>query len=875
MRIWRRLRGLVLKRRREQEMDEELRFHLEMQTRENVAAGMSPEEARLAALRAFGGVEQVKEECRDVRGTRVVEWLGQDVRFGWRVLRRAPGFTAVAVVTLALGIGANSAMFSLVHTVLLRPLPFPAPNELVVVSTSHPGAPIDYVSYPDLRDWRAGSRSFSDLAGVVGQTVNLTGRDEPTRVRGSFVTANFLSMLSVQPALGRGFSAHEDEPGAERVVLVAHALWKSMFVSDPALVGKRLALNGQLFTVVGILPESFKPWMEAEVFIPLCHYPNFSLDRAKTSAEVIGRLRPGVTADAAQAELATVARGLALAYPATNRDRGVVVRPLHSVLVEDVRPSLLLLFGAVALVLLIACANVSNLLLSRAVSRQREMAVRTALGAGKARLVRQLLTESLLLWGLGAVAGLAVARVGTDLLAASPLLPRSAGPVLVLDYAVFGFTLALSFVTGLFFGAVPAMQAARTNVQEALKESGRGAGQTSGRRRMQSLLVVSQIALAVVLVTGAGLATRSLVRLNAVDPGFQPDHLLTLEYRLPRNKYPTGAGQWEFHRAVVERVQALPGVRSAAVVRALPFSGNGNSTAFVLPDRPRPPAGQEPQAEINVAHPRYFATMAIPLLRGRVFSDEDRADSPAVVVVNRSLAERFWPGADPVGKQLRLVGGLVDGERQVSIIGVVGDIKHQGLDDPRVPQIYAPQSQVPFIFASLVVRTELEPLALADSVRSAIWSIDGDQPVWKVRTLDWLMDSSLRSRALTARLLAAYSAFALLLAALGIYGVISYVVSQRTHEIGIRMALGAPRGRIVRSVLRRGFVLAGWGLALGGAASAALARLIRNQLFEVTASDPLTFAAALALLASVALFACWIPARRATRIDPVTALRAD
>jgi len=874
LRLLRRLRALLGRPRRERELEDEVAFHLEMLVEENLRAGMSPAEARLAARRAFGGVDQVKEECRDARGGRFVEWLLQDVRFGWRVLRRSPGFTLVAVLTLALGIGANAAMFGVVHAVLLKPLPFDRPDQLVAINTTRPGVPLDWVSAPDLRDWRS-SRSLGQIAGYASQSVNFTGRAEPMRVVGMFVTTNFFATLGVRPSSGRDFVAGEDEPGAARVAILGRSAWQTIFGGDPAIVGKTLTFNGQPFTVVGIMPAGLPPWFDADVYLPMCDYPNFSLDRAKPSAAVVGRLRDGVTLAEAQAELTTVARQLAQHYPATNRDRGVVLRPLADVLVEDVRSSLLLLLGAVGLVLLIACANVSNLLLSRAASRQRELAVRTALGAGRRRLVRQLLTESLLLWGLGALAGLGLAGPAVELLVGSPFVDAGTA-VPVTDRAVLGFTLGLSLVTGLVFGLLPALQTARVDLHAVIKESGRTMSGARGRRRVQSLLVVAQVALAVILVTGAGLVTRSLMRLNAVDPGFGADHLLTLEYRLPRNKYPKGDEQWNFHKRVVERVQALAGVRSAAVVRALPFSGNAAGCAFVLTDRAPPPAGQEPHAELNVAHPRYFETMEIPILRGRGIGDEDGADAPPVVVINRAMAQRYWPDGDPIGKTLELRGAILDGgERRVTIVGVVGDIKHGALDDPTEPQIYTPQAQLPFIFATLVVRTEIEPMALADEVRRAVWSVDPEQPVWKVRTMESLLSRSLRPRSLTALLLGIYSGVALLLAALGIYGVIAYVVSQRTNEIGIRMALGAPARQIVRAVVAQGLALAAWGIGVGCVGTLLLGRIVRSQLFGVSAADPLTFAGVLGLLAVVALLASWIPARRATRIDPASALRAD
>jgi len=798
--------------------------------------------------------------------------LWQDVRYGLRMLTRNPGFTLVAVLALALGVGANTAIFSVVNAVLLRPLPYPDPDQLALVFARTPREPREFVSYPDFEDWRAQSRSFEKLSAYVPQSVNLTGRDEPARLLGGFASADFLPMLGVTAAQGRLFLPGEDQPGAERVAVVTHALWQNRLGADPRLIGSALTLNGQPFTVVGILPEGFQfTWGDAEVYLPLPHYPNFSLERQRTSAAAIGRLKPGVTLGQAQAEMETIAGRLAAQYPETNADRGVTLVRLHDYMVERLRPSLLVLLGAVGFVLLISCANVANLQLARATARGSELAVRAALGASRARLMRQLLTESLLLALAGGGAGLLLGAWGVDVLAKySPvLLPE--GTRVSLDQTVLVFTLLVASLTGLISGLAPALRFSRPDLQEALKEGGRGAGEAGRRSRLRGSLVVVQVALALVLLIGSSLFIQSFALLTRVDPGFKPTNLLTLEYRVPQNKYPEGRQQWEFHRQVVERIRSLPGVEAASAVMAIPHGGNFGSTTFVPLDRPEPPRGAEPRAQTNRADMYYFGAMGIPLLKGRVFGEQDGPETPRVAVINQTLAERFWPQADPVGKSLR----FPEGGGAATIIGVVGDVKHDSLDRPSGAQIYLAYAQNPFIFASLVVRTASDPMSLAPAVRGAIWSVDKDQPVWKVRTMEFLLDRGVGSRRYLTYLLAGFSVLALVLAAVGIYGVLAYAVTQRRHEIGVRVALGARPGDIYRMVLGQGMALAVVGIGTGLAAALALTRLLSGMLYGVSASDPLSFAGIAILLAAVALLACYVPARRATKVDPMVALRQE
>jgi predicted permease len=800
--------------------------------------------------------------------------LLQDIRYGLRMLAKNPGFTAIAVLTLALGIGANTAVFSVVNAILLRPLPLPDSQRLMVAfGTDDPSGQTWAVAYPDFQDWQRQNRTFEALSSFVPQSVNLSGREEPVRVRGGFVSASFFSMAGVAPFLGRGFRAGEDEPGASRVVVINFGTWQGLLGGDPEILGKTLTLNGEVFSIVGVMPKDFRfPVDYCEVWIPVIYNPYFSDDRRKETVAVVGRLKAGMRRAQAQAEMDTLTRQIAQQYPDSNRHRGTKLVPLQAVVTQEIRPAILVLLAAVGLVLLISCANVASLLLARASGRQREMALRATLGAGRARLVRQMVTETLLLWLLGACLGVILGRWGLDGLARIRPDDSTSWINLELDAGVLFFTLGMTILTGLLFGLIPAIRFSNPNPMGALKEGSRAAGRGVAHRRTGQVLVATQVALALVLLVGAGLTMRSLAKILGVNPGYHPENLLTLEYRLPRNKYPEKWQQWNFHRQVVERAQALPGVRSAAEVEGLPMSGNVGDMAIVLLDRPEPSPGQEARAQANICDTHFFHTMGIPLLRGREFTDQDNLDTPHVVVVNLTMAQTYWKGADPIGKMIRLPE---EDNVTLTVVGVVGDVKQINLDDPNGAQLYEAQAQQPTIFATLVARTEGDPMSLAAGLRSAVWALDRDQPVWKVRTEQSLLDLSVGPRRFLKLLLEIFSALALLLATIGIYGVISYSTSQRIQEIGVRMALGAQRRDVLRLVLGEGIWIPAIGVAMGFAAALVLTRFLSSQLFGVSATDPVTFSGVALLLLTVALLACYLPARRAMRVDPLVALRYE
>jgi predicted permease len=861
------------------QVDEELAFHLAMVTRELVGRGQSEAEARAEALRRFGDLHIVGERCRrlgleherNVRRAEYLSELAQDVRLALRHLRRAPGFTIVAVLTLVLAIGANTAIFSAVSAMLLRPLPYPHAERITAIWGTMADAPRMLLSYPDLLEYRARNRTFDDIGIIRNQSVNLTGGDRPDRLSGTFVTANLLRLLGARVERGRLFNDQETAAGTgARVVLLSHAVWSSRFGGDSGILGRTLVLNGLPHQVIGVTaPEFHDPFGTTEVWLPATSGPNPNwITRENPAFGGVGRIRAGVTEAEASADLARIARALATEYPESNSGLGVRQQSLREFLVGQIRPALLILLGFVALILCIACANVANLQLARATARRREMSLRAALGAGRARLVRQLLTESVVLAAIGGTLGLLLARWGiTALVAALPEGLPAIGDV-GLDRTVLLFSLAITLGAGLVFGAVPARYGTRGQLSDALQ--GRGADQGGGNR-VRQLFVAVQLALCIVLLVGAGLLVRSFTRLQQVPVGFATDHLLTAELRLPVTKYRNDTLVAQFGQQALEQLRAIPGVKSAALVEAIPLSGNFGATSYRVEGRDTPDS-LLPTAQINSVSDGFFRTMELPVVMGREFTPADRLGAPAVVIVSRELARRAWPGESPLGKRITVVGPP---DITATVVGMVGDVKQLTLSREDESQLYLAKAQTAGIFTSLAVRTTGDPDLLAEPVRQAIWAVDRDQPIWKIRSMESLLDRDLAPRRFTARLAGGFALLALLLAVIGVYGVMSYVVAQRTREIGIRIALGAARGEVVRLVLGRGLriIILGTGLGLIGAYAGA--RAIQQQLYSVPAADALTFVSVPLLLVAVAALACWVPARRAARVDPAVALSAE
>jgi putative ABC transport system permease protein len=784
----------------------------------------------------------------------------QDLRYGARMLWKRPGFTLIAVITLALGIGANTAIFSVVNAALIRTLPYHNPDRLILLSPTTTGGGRGLMSLDEMREFQSRAQSLEDVTGLMSQSVNMTGGERPDRVRGAYVTANFFQVFNLKPVIGRTFAPGEDRPGAEKVVVVNEKLWQERLDGDPNLSGKKLILNGEPFSVIGVVTSSFRqPFdSEVEVWMGAATFPGNTAQRDFRFLFGIGHLKPGVGLSQAQAEMNAIANQLALAFPGENAERGAKVEDFREIIVGGLRRMLYLLFTAVGVILLIACANLANLLLARGLSRQREIAVRAALGAGKWRLIRQLLTETSLLGLAGGGLGLLLAQWGLEALRR---LPQNfvRGEEVRVDMSVLLFTLVVAVVTGWLFGLAPAIQLARPELHTMLKEGGRSGGEGGKWNRVRGAFVVTQVALSLLLLVGGGLLIRSFDKLLRVAPGFKPENLLTLEYRLPRNKYQQNEAQWNFHRQVVERIREVPGVKSVSLVGGLPFSGNGGSAGVILPDREIPPRGKEPVVRFN------------PLIKGRLFDERDQLNTPRVFLINQTMARRFWPDQDPVGKQIKIEDDGATG----TVIGVVGDAKQYLLEEEAQPQMYDAYSQSSGIFATVVVRTTVEPMSLAEPVRQAVWKVDGDQPMWKVRTLESLIDRSVADKRFLMVLMGVFAALALALTVIGLYGVMSYAVSQRTQEIGVRMALGAGARNIHHMVLRQGMTLVLIGVAFGLAASWMLTRLMANLLFGVSATDLLTFVSISSLLTIVALLACWIPARRAMKVDPIIALRYE
>ena len=873
----RRVRGLWRSETIHREITDELQFHMDMRVEENIRRGMSPDEARRGAERSFGNLTRIKEQGYDVRGGRWLETVWQDLRYGARSLVKNPLFTLIAVLTLALGIGANTAIFSIVNAVLLRPLPYREPEKLMTIWTARPqrGQGQFRTSLPNFKDWREQSRVFEGMAAYGFNRYNLTGGGEPEQIRGAQVSEDFFNVTGVQAALGRTFTP-EDNSG--NFVVLSDAFWRRRFNSDPGVIGKTLTLNGTNFTIVGVMSARFDfPGQEVVMWVTLSQAmsgaPNYENLRTNHSYCVVARLKDGVTPKQAQTEMDVIASRLQQQYPETNANLGVSVIPLYEQVVGNVRLAMLVLLGAVAIVLLISCANVANLLLARAVSREREFAIRAALGAGRWRLIRQLLTESLLLALLGGAGGGLLAVWGI-----SSLNRLDPGDVPRLDQVsvdgvVLGFTLAVTVLSGIIFGIAPALSA-KANLSVALKDSGKGAIGTRRGQRLRSVLVVSEIALALILLVSAGLMIRSFLRLLAVDPGFNPHNLLTMQIILPPSKYADSQRIANVYREIFERLALQPGVEAVGAGTGLPPVFNQLRSSFTVEGYQSSSSSERYQMIANILsiNPEYFKTLGIPLIAGRAFSDQDNERAPRVAVISQRMVKRYFPDRQAIGGRLSFGGGA--NPQWCMVVGVVSDVKYSGgLSSAEEDAIYLPYSQAPTKGMYLMIRAGADPLSLVASARSVVRSVDADVPIANIRIMDEVIDSSVARPRLIVALLGLFGAIALTLAVIGIYGVISYAVAQCAQEIGIRMALGARPSDVLRMMVGRGARLALAGVAIGVIGSFAATRALGDLLFGVGPTDPLTFGGVATLLTGVAILASYIPARRAMKVDPVTALK--
>jgi putative ABC transport system permease protein len=876
-----RLLNSATRRAQDERLREEIQEHIALQTEENLRAGLSPMEARRQANLKFGGVEAMKQDYRAERGLPLIEDLLQDLRFALRTLRKSPGFTAVAVATLALGIGANTAIFSVVNAVLLRPLPYASPGQLVFVPEAKPEAGISGLgmSYPTFAELREGNRVFSAIAGLGGHAQVLTGYGEPSEVSTVVVTSEFFSVLAAEPLLGRVFVPRDDERGAAPVVVLSENLWRSRFGADAGIVGRSIALDMRNYTVIGVMPASFHtPFLSQtnQVWIPLAQDPLFSVWMTRPPQEhwmaVIARVRPGISPAQVQAELDTIGARLAQEFPA-EKGWAIRIEPLQQTITGDVKLPLLLLLGAVGLVLLMACANVANLLLSRATWRSKEVAIRIALGAGKRRITRQLLTECTSLGLLGGLTGTLVAYWGVATLV--PLLPSSVPKLhsIRVDGWVLVFAFVLSLATSLVFGLAPVLFVAGSDPHQELGEGAR-AGESAGPRRARAFLAVAEIALAMVILTGAGLLMRSFAQLTSVNPGFAPNHVVKAMVSLPQFQYSTPKQWAAFSEELTTRLQAQPGMKDSAVAGPLPIVDCCVTLAFQIVGNPPPQAGTEDTANYVPASPRYFSVMGIPLLRGRFFNESDSSSSTAVALISEALSKRYFPNEDPLGRHL-MFGFPANGVVSREIVGIVGDVHDVSLGKEPGPMLYVPFAQAPLYGAEVVVKSTLSTSAVVGAIRTVTHSIDKNLPVTDIMSLSEALKTSVAQPRFRTLLFGLFGAIALLLAAVGIFGVISYSVSRRTHELGIRMVLGAQPGSVLRMILRETLALTLIGMAVGVPCVVAAARLMRHMLFNVTPYDPVTLALVSLVLVAVGALASYIPARRAMRVDPMVALRYE
>jgi putative ABC transport system permease protein len=872
------VRNLLRKRRADAELDEEVRGYVEMLAEEKMRNGSDARGAQREAKMETGGIEQVKEQTREIRAGHFLETLWQDVRYAFRMLRKNPGFTTVAVLTLALGIGANTAIFTVVNAILLRPLAFRDSGKLCLVTERWASFPVLNPSYENYVDFRNESKSFENIAALHRQQMTMTGQGDAQRLDGQFATASLFPLLGVNALEGHTFTADEDRYGGPAVALLSYGFWQRNFGGARSILGKTIILDDQTYTVTGILPPGFQIIAPADVILPFAPWAHGLPDDRNWHAGIIaiGRLRKGVTLDQAQAEMNTIAARLDKQYPIYDTGMGVNVVGLQESMVQNVRPALLVLLGAVGLVLLIACGNIANLLLARAATRHKEIAVRVALGAGRGRMVRQLLTESILLALMGGASGLLFARlIMTPLLDLAARTIPSVGKI-GLDGEVLGFTLIVALLVGILFGLVPALQMAKVDIRPALSDASRGS--TGARHGIRDVLVVAEVALALILLIGAGLLIRSFARLQDVQPGFQSSNLLVADLPLSPKAYAQSSLRMDFYDRLLERVRHLPGVQSAGGAMVLPVTGTGSAIHFNIQGRPP----KTPNDYIIVGYrpttPGYLETLHVPLLQGRLLKDSDTERSAYVVVVNESMAKQYFPGQSALGKHIQL-GALPDNHVPwMEIVGIVGDMK-QSLASEAKSEMYLPYRQadsiLPIFTMSLVMRSARDPLAEVPALRSAVQNLNPNQPLVKIRTMQESIATSVSDSHFRTVLLGIFAGSALLLSIIGLYGLIAYSVTQRTSEIGIRVALGAQQNDVLKMIIWEGLKLVMIGVAAGFVGALALSRVLTRFLFGVAPYDPATFFVVAAILMFVALAACWVPAQRAMKIDPIVALRYE
>ena len=866
------------------DIDREMLLHLDLQIDANIRAGMSPAEAREKAMTSFGNLNRAVDAAYDVKGGGVFETLAQDIRYGARMLAKHKAFTSIAIITLALGIGANTAIFSVVNELLLQPLPYRDAERITTVWEVTPeGRHQNTTSRTNFRAWRDQSSSFQHMAAFTDQRLNLTGSGEPEELSVQFATPELFKILGVEPLLGRTFLADDDKADQPPVAVLSYGLWQRRFGAQASVIGQPISLNSETYTIIGVMPPNFQFHIKqrsgtgrpAELWSILPMPVGGAANQRGRFLGTVARLKDGVTVDQAAAELRTIHARLSDEAPQFNKNYTAEVLPLREQFFGNVRRPLWLMLGAVGFVLLIACANVANLLLSLATSREKEIAVRAALGARRTRIVRQLLTESVLLALLGSVIGLGFAWLGIKALVAISPRDLVSLQTVGMNFTVLGWTLGVSLLTGIIFGLAPALHVSRLNLNDSLKDGGKSeSGQASGSRKLRNALVVSEIALAVVLLCSAGLLIRSFVRLQQVDRGFTTDNVLTMVIRLPEARYSQDPQLVQFFSQALERVRQLPTVRSAGIVNFLPlYGGLGSNTGFKILGQPEPPPGQGPSTDVRVADSGYFGTLGIPLLRGRNFSDSEQREVKHVILINEALARRHFPNGDPIGQRLDVM--MFEKPTPAEIIGIVGNVRYDSLVDEAPPAVYFPHPDLAYPFMTLVVRTDGDPTAIAPAIQREIRGLDPNQPVSDVRTMNQVMSEWVERSRFNTLLLGLFAGLATLLSAVGIFGVMNYSVALRTRELGLRLAVGAQPRQVLLLVLKQGLGLTVVGVVLGLAAAFALTRLLSGLLFGVAAVDVTTFASISLLLMIVSLLACYLPARRAMRIDPLSALRYE